>query len=430
MDPLLLDDAAAEPLIGLATQIVHSSGRLAASLHPRARPAVVALVRSMNGYYSNLIEGHRTYPDDIDTALRGNLSPDPKRRDLQLLHIAHVETQVRMEARLAAEPGLPICSWEFLGWLHATLYGHLPEQLRNVEGLSGRRYPVAAGQLRRGPTSVGDHNAPQPERLPSLMQRFASTYGPQVNPDAPRSLLAAAAAHHRLVWVHPFDDGNGRVARLFTQAWFIRAGVDAGGLWTLSRGLARDQTAYRSVLRRADQAPDHAGDGRGPLSRDALAAVSRFLLTTAADQIAFMEEALGVERLEARLVGYARVQEASGALPAGSHRLLRQLLLRGEVSRGEAVEALGVPARTAQRIIGSLLGAGMAESPSPKGVLNFAVPAAAANFYFPQLYPNLIDSRVPGEAPTTPFRLSHREKPGETSAVGNVGKRGVTGRRF
>ena len=45
-----------------------------------------------------------------------------------------------------------------------------------------------------------------------------------------RIVLAAACAHHRLLWIHPFTDGNGRVARLMSNAMLLQA-LDAGGLW-------------------------------------------------------------------------------------------------------------------------------------------------------------------------------------------------------
>lgn len=54
--------------------------------------ALAALVRSMNCYYSNLIEGHNTHPIDIERALNDTFSEDPKKRDLQLEAKAHVRT--------------------------------------------------------------------------------------------------------------------------------------------------------------------------------------------------------------------------------------------------------------------------------------------------------------------------------------------------
>jgi hypothetical protein len=53
-------------LTDLAVEVIRQSAALSATLHPLARQAIVELVRSMNSYYSNLIEGHNTHPVDIE----------------------------------------------------------------------------------------------------------------------------------------------------------------------------------------------------------------------------------------------------------------------------------------------------------------------------------------------------------------------------
>ena len=54
------------------------------------RPELTDLVRAMNCYYSNLIEGHKTHPVDIERAMRENYSKETRKRDLQLEARAHV----------------------------------------------------------------------------------------------------------------------------------------------------------------------------------------------------------------------------------------------------------------------------------------------------------------------------------------------------
>jgi hypothetical protein len=61
----------------LAVQLVARSNQLAGQLHPVVRATIGDLVRSMNCYYSNLIEGHNTHPRDIDRALNDEYSKDP-----------------------------------------------------------------------------------------------------------------------------------------------------------------------------------------------------------------------------------------------------------------------------------------------------------------------------------------------------------------
>ena len=82
MEPLLPEDR--QELEDLATDLVAKASTLAGRLHPVMRASVGDLVRSMNCYYSNLIEGHNTLPIDIDRALNNELSKEPERRNLQL----------------------------------------------------------------------------------------------------------------------------------------------------------------------------------------------------------------------------------------------------------------------------------------------------------------------------------------------------------
>ena len=77
----------------LAVELVGASAGFRRSLPPGVMRALADLVRAMNCYYSNLIEGHDTHPIDIERALRNDYSADPKKRNLQLEAKAHVTVQ-------------------------------------------------------------------------------------------------------------------------------------------------------------------------------------------------------------------------------------------------------------------------------------------------------------------------------------------------
>src|SRR5437667_542861 len=126
MEPLLPGDGDVKTSAP-ALALIRGAERLRASLHPTTRKLVADLVRSMNSYYSNLIEGHRTKPRDIDAALRRDFSGNPAQRSLQIQHLAHMEVQAEMEKRLREMPGSEICSAEFLCWLHEEFYRRLPD---------------------------------------------------------------------------------------------------------------------------------------------------------------------------------------------------------------------------------------------------------------------------------------------------------------
>ncbi len=385
MEPLLPVESDSQSS-SLALALIRGAERLRGSLPPATRSLVAHLVRSMNSYYSNLIEGHRTRPSDIDAALRRDFSADLAQRSLQMLHLAHMEAQAEMEARVAAMAAGDICSTDFLCWLHERFYQRLPEELRMVQDEKGKRHEVQPGKLRQGEVSVGRHMAPASRNLGAFLKRFAEFYGPSVATE-PGSLIAAAAAHHRLTWIHPFLDGNGRVARLFTQAWFVKAGTDSDGLWTVSRGLARRKADYQAALAGADEKRMNDYDGRGYLSQRYLGEFCRFFLGIAVNQVRFMGDLLALDGLLNRIAGYAGRRESAEELPRGSARVLTEVFLRGEITRGNACRIIGVSPRTAQKVTGELLSQRLLTSASPKGPLRLGVPGAAAAHYFPDLYP-------------------------------------------
>ena len=81
------------PLTDLALELAQKSAGFRRSMPESLLASLADLVRSMNCYYSNLIEGHNTHPVDIERALKNDYSADAKKRDLQLEAIAHITVQ-------------------------------------------------------------------------------------------------------------------------------------------------------------------------------------------------------------------------------------------------------------------------------------------------------------------------------------------------
>jgi Fic family protein len=357
-------------------------------LHTRTAANLAQLVRIMNTYYSNLIEGHDTRPRDIERALAGEFDSDESRRNLQAEAAAHVRVQAEVDrkAGLAALP--EPASQEFIQWLHREFYQEAPDAMLRISGV-GREFTMVPGEWRSRPehdVAVGRHQPPSSARVDDFMQYFAQRYRFDGVGRAGR-IIALAAAHHRFNYIHPFPDGNGRVSRLMSHAMAWHAGVAAHGLWSISRGLARgldSRTEYKQMMDVADTPRQGDLDGRGNLSERALIDFVTWFLRVALDQVTFMSELFDLDNLASRLRNLVARHER--LKPQGAV-LLEQTLVRGEIERGEASRITGLPVRTAQRLLSDLVDEGLLASVTPKGPVSLRFPANALDALFPRLYP-------------------------------------------
>lgn len=358
----------------LAIEILRQAGALRNCAHPATMRSIRELLRSMNCYYSNLIEGHNTHPVDIDRALLHEYSSDPTKRNLQLENIAHIEVQKLMEQRLQSENDLVITDKTFLCWLHKEFYERLPEELLEVTSPDGKIVDkVIAGELRKRTVEVGEHIPPDYHSLDQFLDRFDEVYNPKGKNDL-QKILISAAAHHRLAWIHPFLDGNGRVTRLFSDAYFNKANIDGYGLWNLSRGLARRKSDYFKYLALADSARQGDLDGRGNLSQKGLYFFTEFFLETILDQIQFMQQLLELDSIVHRIKAFSQRQIMLKLLPKDSDKILVEIYLRGEVARGEIAKIIGKSERSARRVLSELVHQRLLVSDTPKSAVRIGFP--------------------------------------------------------
>jgi len=387
MEPLM-PVSEKETLADLTCEIMRKAGSLSAQIpSPAVRTRAANLVREMNSYYSNLIEGHKTLPRDIEKALRQDFSENPEQRANQHLNRAHIEVEKRMLDRLQNEPELPIHSTEFICWLHGEFYRQLPDELHWSTDRSGRKYRIEPGVLRTFEVDVGRHRPPHHQALSQFMLRFQEFYASK-EILATEQLVALAAAHHRLAWIHPFGDGNGRITRLFSHAWLVRAKVDSLGQWTLSRGLARDRQIYFDQLSAADQKRWNDLDGRGNLSDGALGRFCIFILQTMLDQIEFMTGLFQFDVLAKRIDSYLQIERVDLASKDRERlsRLLRAALFEGELERGRTGKILGMSDSGARIIVRLALDEELLDSPSERGPLSLVFSAKTLESYFPKLF--------------------------------------------
>jgi Fic family protein len=357
-------------------------------LHPRTAANLADLVRVMNTYYSNLIEGHNTRPRDIERALAGELDKDEGRRNLQLEAAAHVRVQREVD-RMGNEGTLPPPgSREFILWLHREFYRDAPEAMLLIK-TEQTELQMEPGAWRSRPeedVEVGRHVPPSSACVADFMRYFEERFRFERMGRATQ-IMAIASAHHRFNYIHPFLDGNGRVSRLMSHAMAWSANIGSRGLWSISRGLARgaeSRTDYKQMMDRADSPREGDLDGRGNLSQKALQEFVVWFLKVCLDQITFMSGLFELDSLAERLRAYVL---RSPDLKPEAAALLQEALIRGEFERGEVRRITGLPERTARRVLNDVLRAGLLASETPKGAVSLRFPADTLEDLFPRLYP-------------------------------------------
>ncbi len=382
MDPMM-PPTGERTLEDLAFDLSTKAHVLTASVHPLLIKSMAPLVKSMNCYYSNLIEGHYTHPRDIDRALHEDYETQPEKRNLQLEARAHIEVQALIEA---LPEDTSFLSTDFILWLHKEFCSRLPAELLRVENpTTGESLLVTPGELRKSGVQVGRHIPPPADELPTYMKRFEEAYNPQ-HESKLRQVIAVAASHHRLLWIHPFYDGNGRVARLFSDAMLKSIGIRSD-LWSISRGLARSVQEYKSLLAKADS-PRHSDlDGRGTLSEQDLILFCEYFLRTCIDQVSFMETLLDWKNFLSRLNPLCNDYIEQKKLLPGSFALLREVFFEGELERGKASLITGYKDRQARSVLSQLIKEGFLVSETPKGNVRMNFPLKIVGDLFPHLYP-------------------------------------------
>lgn len=383
MEPLVLSAGSRHrpALNDLAIELATASAGLRRSLPDEVVMALVDLVRAMNCYYTNLIEGHDTHPIDIERALKKDYSADPTQRNLQLEAEAHVSVE-----RWIDEGGLKVRATTVAAILdiHRRFCELLPEELLVVEHPKIKeKLRVAPGRLRQRDVEVGRHVPVSPGAVPRFLSRFEEVYGKLGKSE---TILAAAAAHHRLAWIHPFLDGNGRVMRLMSYATLLDT-LDTGGVWSIARGLARNVNAYKEHLANCDLPRRNDLDGRGNLSEERLAEFTRFFLEICLDQVRFMADLVQPETLRKRIKLWVDEEIALGSLHDKSALILEAILYRGELSRGDVARLLDVSSRTASRVVSGLIDHDVVASETSKAALRIHFPAKLAPRWMPGLFP-------------------------------------------
>src|SRR5216684_83741 len=177
MEPLLIGETSRHrgKLTDMALELAQKAAGFRRSLPETLLASLADLLRAMNCYYSNLIEGHDTHPIDIERALKGDYSSDKKKRDLQLEAQAHIAVQQWIDN--GGLKGRAVAA-ESIREIHRRFCEALPDDLLWVrDPQTKKRIKMLPGELRHRDVAVGKHIPISAPAVPRFLERFGAVYG-------------------------------------------------------------------------------------------------------------------------------------------------------------------------------------------------------------------------------------------------------------
>ncbi|QLF95034.1 Fic family protein [Pseudomonas sp. ABC1] len=376
-----------DDIFAMASSLPERGAFLDGRLAPATRAALASLLEVTNTYYSNLIEGQYSSPADLQQALS---VPKRERKQLNELAARQIKVQKIMERFVEMLPSGSRWSWmlspQCISISHKALFRDIPQDLLQIAHSDRRLIPGRIRSESDEQVRVGHHLAPDAavvEPMLKLMQTWIARIE-----DPRMRLVATMAYHHRLAWVHPFMDGNGRLVRLVTHLQLRHLGLRSN-LWSISRGLARRQQDYYACMANADRPREGDLDGRGQLSLKHYIGFIRFMFEVSLDQVEYMIDALDTRKLRSRIdrcfISNERLLERK--VRRTSAAAVHALLTQGTMPRATFKTFLGISERLAIEELKVLQSLGLVLSASPKArEVSIGLPVWFAQEIFPDLH--------------------------------------------
>lgn len=308
-------------------------------------------------YNSNHIEGNTlTYGQTEILLLFGKVIGEADVRDVQEMTASNVG--LRMMTEEASMKDMPLTQ-NFIRTLHKTLLRENYTVYRNLSGGVQTSYVIHAGQYKTRPNSVitryGDRfEYASPEETPGLMNDLVDWYNAAEQEGKLSPVELAALFHYRYIRIHPFEDGNGRIARLMVNYILARHG------YPMVVVRSRKKSEYLEALHQADlevgPVPSEGAHASVDAIRPFLKYFNGLVATEVYNDVLFVSERgenvwwYDGERIVFRTPNYTKIlnlmrtqptltladlQEETGISVTAVQKLLDQLIVKGYVERGE-----------------------------------------------------------------------------------------------
>lgn len=197
---------------------------------------------------SSEIEGEKLPPDQVRSSIARRLGMDvgglvPADRN--------VEGVVEMTLDATSNYSKPLTEERLFAW-HASLFPTGRSGMSKINVGAWRDDSAGPMQVVSGP--IGRErvhfNAPPASRVPAEMEKFLTWFA---EPGETDRLLVAGRAHLWFVTIHPFDDGNGRIARVIADLALARAEKIGQRFYSMSRQIRAERNEYYNILERTQK---------------------------------------------------------------------------------------------------------------------------------------------------------------------------------
>ena len=381
MEPMIFSSRSSrrDQLMDLIVEIREKSEKLQLSIPVGLQQPLINFTRKVNSYFTNLIEGYKASLNEIEATLCGAPAPkDSLKLDLSVA-VAHVKLHEWLDQSSLHGK---VTTINIIQEIHRKFYEKLSHSALELQyPNSDKIETIIPGEFRHNLVEVGGYVAVHPNAIQNFMKRFEQVYSIL---DSTEILLSLAAIHHRFLWIHPFLDGNGRVARLMTQK-ILQDSLNCDAIWSLSRGLAQQKQNYMNHLVQCDMQRRNDLDGVGNLSEEAMLKFTQFMYDTCLNQIQFILDCVAKKNITKQIQHWFEEKRQTETLPIGSLEIIMLLLNLGELTKSEIIRHTGISEQTVKSITDALENTGVITIDSNKNLCGIQITADIARYWFPDL---------------------------------------------